>query len=435
MAGAGRLTSSAASLLERVGGGFPSGPIAVALSGGADSAVCAWAAMAAGRQVRAITADHGLPESAALVAAAVEISAMLGLDHRVVAAGCDDTSEAGLRVARYAALEAAAAPGESLVSGHTADDQAETTLGNLLRGAGALGLAGIPSRRGRWHRPLLGESRAVVREAAVELGLPFADDPGNLDVRIRRSRIRTEVIPYLEQFNPSLRPALVRTAQLSADDEAALEGRASAVPIGWAAGEVRMAAAALAAVPKAVASRAVRRGLRMLLDPYAGDLSDVIAVLSVAAGEAPAASISTGLVAAREGPWVTIFEPGALPPPLEAVLPVPGDVRFGRWVIEADRVEAAPLPPLSRRVLALPSDHGRLLVRAARSGDTIAMGEGSKSVAEALREAGVPARLRVVWPVVTEAGRMVWVIGSRHAAGAAAEAGRPATVLRVREAK
>ncbi|MCJ7725742.1 MAG: tRNA lysidine(34) synthetase TilS, partial [Acidimicrobiia bacterium] len=192
--------------------------------------------------------------------------------------------------------------------------------------------------------------------------------------------------------------------------------------------------AALAAVPTAVASRAVRRGLRMLLHPYAGDLGDATAVLAVAAGEVPAASISTGLMAAREGPWVTIHRPGAPPPAAEVAIPVPGEVMFGRWLFQADRVEAAPLPSLSRRVLALPSGHSELVVRSARPGDTIAMGEGSKSVVDALREAGVPIRLRTVWPVVEEAGRMVWVIGTRQAAGAAAEPGSPATILRAREA-
>ncbi len=435
MAGAGRLTSHAASLLERVRGGFPPSPVAVALSGGADSAVCAWAAAASGRRVRAITADHGLPESGALVAAASEIASMLGLGHQVVAAAAADTSEAGLRIARYAAIEAAAVPGEALVTGHTADDHAETTLGNLLRGAGAAGLAGIPPTRDRWHRPLLGVSREATRAAATELGLPFADDPGNLDTTVRRSRIRTEVIPFLEQLNPSVRDALVRTARLAADDEAALEARAAAIPVVAGAGGIRIAAAALAAVPRAVASRAVRRALRLLLHPYAGDLADIVAVLDVASGGSPAASISTGLVAAREGPWVTIHHPGT-PQPIAAVaVPVPGEVRFGPWLITAEPVAEAPLPALSRWVLALPSGGGDLVVRPVIPGETIAMGEGSKSVTESLREVGVPARLRSVWPVVEQAGRMVWVVGARHAAGAAACPGTPATVLRAREGK
>ncbi|MCJ7726045.1 MAG: tRNA lysidine(34) synthetase TilS [Acidimicrobiia bacterium] len=414
-------------------GGFPPGPIVVALSGGADSAVCAWAAVASGCKVRAIIADHGLPESAALVSAAVQIAVLLGVAYEVVPAFSEDASEAGLRDVRYAAIAAAAGADESLVTGHTADDQAETTLGNLLRGAGAAGLAGIPVSRGRWHRPLLGVSREATRAAARELGLPFADDPGNVDAGVRRSRIRTEVIPYLEQLNPSVRDALRRAARLASDDDLVLGGRADAIPVRVAHGEIRLPAAALSTVPTAVASRAVRRGLRVALHPYAGDLGDVAAVLSVAAGEVAACSVSGDWMAVREGPWVTIHRPGVLEPAAAAAIPVPGTARCGRWIVDAVQVDSAPAPSPAQWMLALPAGHGDLSVRSAVAGDTISMGDGSKAVGDALREAGVPARLRAVWPVVEEAGRMVWVIGSRIAAGVTASPGSPATVLRARE--
>lgn len=405
----------------------------MALSGGADSAVCAWVAVASGREVRAVTVDHGLPESMALVSAAVHIAGMLGVTHQVVPVSTDDPSEAGLRAVRYAAIEAAALPGETLVTGHTADDQAETILGNLLRGAGATGLAGIPASRGRWHRPLLGVSREATRAAARELGLPFADDPGNVDAKVRRSRIRTEVIPYLEQLNPSFRDALHRAARLAADDDAALGARADAIPVRVANGEIRLPAAALSTVPAAVASRAVRRGLRAAFHPYAGDLGDVTAVLAVAAGEVAACSISGDWMAVREGPWVTVHRPGELEASAAAVIPVPGEVRCGRWFVAAVPVESAPAPSPAKWMVALSAGHGTLTVRSAAPGDTISMGDGSKDVGDALREAGVPARLRPVWPVVEQAGRMVWVIGCRIAAGTVASAGRPATLLRARE--
>lgn len=405
----------------------------MALSGGADSAVCAWAAAAAGLPVRAVTVDHGLPESAALVAAAADIAAHLGLEHTVVPARSDSASEAALRDARYATLEAAARPGETLVSGHTEDDQAETTLGNLLRGAGAAGLAGIPVSRGRWHRPMLGVTRQEARAAAADLGLPFADDPGNEDPAIRRSRLRTEVLPMLERVNPAVRRALVRAARLSAADDDALEARAAAVPAALRHGEVRVPAAALATLPDAVASRVARRGLRLLLDPYAGDLGDVEAVLEVARGAARSASISTGLVASREGPFVTIHRPGPLDPPAPAALGSPGEVRFGRWRVEAVPVGAAPQPGHGRWMLALPPGEP-LVVRAAAPGDTVAMAGGSKDAFDALREAGVPSRLRPVWPAVERAGRMVWLVGVRRAAGVAAAPGTPAVMLRAGEA-
>jgi tRNA(Ile)-lysidine synthetase-like protein len=200
----------------------------------------------------------------------------------------------------------------------------------------------------------------------------------------------------------------------------------------FAFGEVSWAAAALVVVPAAVASRAVRRGLRTLFHPYAGGSEDVGAVLRVAAAEAASVSVSGGLIAGREGPWVTVYDPDRLQTPAPCPVPVPGSVLFGRWRVSAEHVEAAPRRAGGRWRLALAAPEA-LAVRAAVAGDTIPLEDGSKSVAEALREAGVPARLRRIWPVIEQAGRMVWVVGARVAPGVAAEPGSPATVLRVGE--
>jgi len=434
MAGASRLTPATRDLFDQVRSALPDGPLAVALSGGADSAVLAWVAVTAGNRTRGITVDHGLPESGPLVEAAVRIAAVLEIPHVVAPAHAVDASEAALREARYEAIEAAAGPDETLLTGHTSDDQAETVLGNFLRGAGTTGLAGIPVARGRWVRPMLGVSREATRAAAADLGLPFTDDPGNVDVSIRRSRLRTETIPHLEQFNPSLRDVLVRSARLFAADDDALERQAATIPMSVDSGEVRVAAAAIRMASTGVASRAVRRALRIMLHPYAGDAGDVEAVMAVAAGEGPAASISGGLLVEREGPWVTIHDPASIEEPTAAAIRVPGETPFGRWVVHAEAVAVLPHRPLSRRTLALADGVG-MVVRCAVEGNTISMGDGSKSVFEALREAGIPPRLRRIWPVVEQDGRMVWVVGSRHAPGVAAVPGGPAVVVRVEEAR
>src|SRR3990172_7907720 len=168
MAGAGGV--NAADLRRKIATRVPPGPVTVALSGGADSAVLAWS-LADRDDVVAVTIDHGLPGSAALVAAAERIASRLGLRHRVVTVAPRSASEGDLRTARLAALEAESAGW--IVTGHTADDQGETVLGNLLRGAGPGGLAGIPVRRGRFIRPLLDVSRSDTRRLAAQLALPF----------------------------------------------------------------------------------------------------------------------------------------------------------------------------------------------------------------------------------------------------------------------
>ncbi|HSR16270.1 MAG TPA: ATP-binding protein, partial [Gemmatimonadales bacterium] len=167
MAGAGGLSPAGRRVRDQIAAAFPDRPLVVALSGGADSAVCAWAARESQPRARAVTIDHGLPASPQLVAAAASVARFLGLEHTVIAAPAAD-DEDSLRRARYAALEGAATPEEIIVTAHTADDQAETILGNILRGAGAAGLGGMPPGRGRFLRPMLSLTRAEVRRLAFE---------------------------------------------------------------------------------------------------------------------------------------------------------------------------------------------------------------------------------------------------------------------------
>jgi len=433
VAGTGGLTPLQRSVLARAEPHLPDAPIVIALSGGADSAALAWVVVAAGRQARAVTVDHGLAVSAPLVAAAAEIAARLGLDHEVVAAEGSGTDEGSLRDARYAALEAAARPGEVLVGGHTADDQAETVLGNLLRGAGAGGLSGIPQRRGRWVRPLLEMERAETRALAAEAGLPFCDDPDNDDPRRRRSRLRTEVIPYLaEAVNPNVAGALRRAGALAAADDAVLEARAAGVPVRVQGGEARLPAAWLATLPEAVAGRVVRAALRALTGTYPGSARDVGEVLGALGGGGPR-PVSGDLLAGREGPWLVVYPAGRPEPLPPARLPVPGRARFGGWELTA---AAGPEPPAPRpvgRYHALLAPSEGLEVRAARPGETLAIRDGTKRVVDVLREGGVPSRLRPRWPVLVAGGRMVWVVGVRVAEPAWAGSG-PALLVTARPA-
>lgn len=426
MAGAGGVSPEGAAVLAAAR--FPDLAVVVALGGGADSAVCAWAAVAAGRAVRAATVDHGLPASPALIAAAREAAARLGLDHRLLPAPARGESEASLRAARYSALEADAGPEEAIATGHTRDDQAETVLANLLRGAGAAGLAGIPARRGRWCRPLLALSREEVRAAADSLGLPYADDPGNLDPARQRNLLRHQVLPLLEErAGPGVGAALARAASLLAADDAELERRAAAVPLRRSGGVVRLPAAALATLPPPVAGRAARRGLRMILDPYPGHAPDVEAVLAVAAGkQGTAGSLQGGFLVVREGPWVLLAVAGPPPSVPETALPVPGEAAYGAWVLRADGPLPMPrLRPVGRRQALVDAGvaGGEPTVRGALPGDRVEVRGGGKPVAEALREAGVPATARQGWPVVCAGGRIAWVAGVRVASWAAPRGG------------
>lgn len=401
---------------------MPAGPLVVALSGGADSAVLAWAAAQSTETVRAVFVDHGLEPSSRLRQAAVDIASRLEISLDVVEAPVDrgtPSFEEAARTARYQALTAGAKPDETILTGHTADDQAETVLGNLLRGAGGGGLAGIPARRGQFFRPLLTIAREETRQLAGELGLPFFDDPDNESTSVRRNRLRHRLIPQLEsEYNPQLKAALVQAGSLAAADDAVLENQAAAVPV-LDDGEVVMIPAPLLAVlDVAIASRVVRRAIRRVRGPHAGTAEEIGAVLEVAEGTRAGAELTDRVRVEREGPMV-VLSPGVVDPfpPLETA--IPGTVHFDRWRLDLIVTDDPP-PALVGRTFVLDADRldTDLLVRPAAAGERIEIGDGGKRVGEALAEAGVPARLRPRWPVLESGGRIALIPGVRAAAWA-----------------
>ncbi|SDO91783.1 tRNA(Ile)-lysidine synthase [Klenkia soli] len=239
------------------------GPVLVACSGGADSlalaAAIAFEAPRAGVPAGAVTVDHGLQAgSADRAAATADLLRGLGLAPVVVATvrvGTAGGPEAAARDARYAALTAAAQEhGARVALGHTRDDQAETVLLGLGRGSGPRSLAGMPARRGPLWRPLLGLDRATTRAACTAQGLPVWDDPHNTDPAFTRVRLRTEVLPLLEEvLGGGVAAALARTAAMAREDADALDALAR-VPD-------PTDCSALAALPAAIRRRAVRNWL------------------------------------------------------------------------------------------------------------------------------------------------------------------------------
>jgi tRNA(Ile)-lysidine synthase len=211
------------------------GLVLVACSGGADSLALAAAARFVGSSVGLVTVDHGLQSGSDVRAADVaEWGRREGFSPVIVetvsVAGLPGGPEAAAREARYAALSSAAsgAGAVSVLLGHTRDDQAETVLLALARGAGPRGLAGMPARKGIFMRPLLDVSRAETREACAALKLVPWDDPHNIDPAYARSRVRGSAIPALvEALGPAVVANLARSAGQIAADNAVLESLAS----------------------------------------------------------------------------------------------------------------------------------------------------------------------------------------------------------------
>src|SRR5918994_937464 len=259
-------------LPDASGPGVAAPLVLVALSGGADSlalaAATAFEAPRRGLRAGAVIVDHGLQAgSADVAAAAADTARELGLEpvlvRRVDVTG-EGGPEASARSARYAALDAAAdeTRAQLVLLGHTLDDQAETVLLGLARGSGAMSLAGMPPRSGRYARPLLGIRRATTRQACLDAGLTPWDDPHNVDHTYARVRVRERVLPVLEaELGPGIAEALVRTAEQLREDDAAfaeqidefIEEICEPAEAG-----IAVSVAALAANPAALRQRVIR---------------------------------------------------------------------------------------------------------------------------------------------------------------------------------
>ncbi len=219
------------------------GPVslAVALSGGADSAALLHAAAELARReprltLRALHVDHGLTHAAApLAAAAAAQAAALGVPLRVlrvqVASGDGASIEAAARSARYGAFAAALREGESLLTAHHREDQAETLLLQLIRGAGLRGLAAMPAAavlgRGRLLRPLLEMPQSALRAYAAHHGLASHEDPMNADPRYDRVYLRSRLWPTLLERWPEAAATIARSARHLAEAQALLDQRSA----------------------------------------------------------------------------------------------------------------------------------------------------------------------------------------------------------------
>lgn len=275
----------------------PGTAVTCAVSGGADSLALLVLAVHAGCRVTAVHVDHGLrPGSAAEADVVRRAAERFGAAFRSesVRVPPGPNLEARARAARYAVLP------PDVLTGHTADDQAETVLLNLLRGAGLDGLAGFAPDR----RPLRDLRRAETRALCRALDLTPVEDPSNDDPRHRRNRVRHELLPLLgEVAERDVVPVLARQAALLSDDAALLDALADALD--------PTDARALAAAPAPLARRAVRRWLRTGAEQHPPDAATVARVLAVARGEAVGTDVGGGRSVRRRAGRLRLVPPPA----------------------------------------------------------------------------------------------------------------------------
>ncbi len=287
--------------------------LVVGFSGGQDS-TCLVHALTQARpdlEVIAVHVDHALrpesvdiarrvAESALMIGVSIEIQRVDVVAYRRALAGWSVQQAA--RAARYQALAGVAqrTHAAAVLVAHTADDQAETLLINLLRGAGMAGLAGMrmdeqiellrlgpalpvsqpcgdsePPKVMRLARPLLSVSRATTAAYCSHLGLRVVEDPSNQSRAYTRNRVRLDLLPVLESFNPAVRSVLARTADLAAEDIAVLDVLVDQLVVTMvttpAPATVEYDLRLWRAQPRALQRRLLRRGLGSLV----GGLVDV----------------------------------------------------------------------------------------------------------------------------------------------------------------
>jgi tRNA(Ile)-lysidine synthase len=445
-------------------------PVVVGVSGGPDS-LCLLHALRAlapayGATLHAAHMDHGIrPEAGAEAAYVTRLCGEWGLPCTVESADVPARAaaqglslEEAARQARYAFLGrlARSLGAHTVAVGHHADDQVETVLMHLLRGSGLAGLRGMrpltplgelylgpdvadAALQGIYlARPLLGVTRAEIVAYCQEQGLEPLYDRSNLDTTLFRNRIRHELIPYLEGYNPNLRAALGRMAEALAGDDDLLRGLLAetwptvvrqeagerilldlaalrALPVGLQRSLLREAVRRLRRSLRDIAFEHTERALEIVRQGRTGDRATLPGGLLLTLG------YDAALLAAQGVGWPPEERPrvGA---PTPVALPGETPLPDGRWRLTA---RVAPRQALPAGWQSNPDPYtgyfdaerlrGPLLLRPRRPGDALyPLGLGrSQSVKELLINAKLPRHERDAVPLLVCNDQVAWVAGVR----------------------
>ncbi len=452
---------SAHSLLDQatLGRLQPGKLLVLGFSGGPDSAAALHALHAAGWPLLAAHLDHGLrPESAADAHAAAAAATAYGVgfvservDVGALASANGQTIEEAARAARYAFLfQVAQTHGaQAVVAAHTADDQAETIVMHLLRGAGPQGLHGMQAywRPNPWSetvalvRPLLGTSRQAVLAYCEAHQLAVLHDPSNQDPAFFRNKVRHRLLPLMNELSPGVKNRLVQFGALQAAESEALQAAADAA---WrrclaasGPGFVGLQRQALQAEPVALQRRVLQRAARQLR-PHSAGLSFALVEQAREALQDDGGPYDwyEGLVILVEGERLWLAErgaqlPAAWPQAPEAVLNLeaPAEVALGElWTLRLTETPPAAIAALDGYETWLDAERtgAELTLRRPRPGDRMALAHGTQKLSDVFINAKLPKRARAAWPLLCKGDEVVWAPGLRLAHGYAAQAGRPA---------
>ena len=312
---------------------------------------------------------------------------------------------------------------DAVATAHTLDDQAETVLAKFLRGAWTEGLSGIHPfvdfPEGRILRPFLATKRAEIEAWLNSIGQPWREDSSNRHLTFTRNRIRHELLPLLETWNPRLRDHLSQMAELARDEESfwADEVTRAAASIilpgrpvrggGRAASEgLALDIAQFAALHPALQRRVLRHSADQL--GFAPDFraTEALRALALTGRAGQKSEHAGGLRGERTHRELRLSiqpaasSPGPVATPAEFTLPVPGELTAASYGLHL-RIESPSLSPQSATL------------RPWKPGDRVHLrhSSGPRKVKEVLERMKVAGAARANWPVVEFGGRIVWMQG------------------------
>jgi len=354
------------------------------------------------------------------------------VDAGAEAAAARESIEEAARRLRYGWFRELMAAGlvDAVVTAHTGDDQAETVCAKFLRGAWTEGLSGIhpvvESAEGRIVRPLLGATRAEVEAYLKALGQAWREDASNRDAAFTRNRIRHELLPVLETWNPQIKQHLAQMAVLARDEEAWWDGELARVapqilltgrPVrggGRASGEgMALDVTRLAALAPALQRRLLRYAAEKMGAALDFQATEALRALALEGRAGQKRELAQGLRAERTPRelrlTVEAVSAGAVEAIPEYSSAVPGEIVAPGFGIQL-RLEISGAAAGQESLLAASLT---ATLRNWRPGDRVLLrySSGPRKVKEVLERLRVTGSSRAVWPVLEVAGKIIWMKG------------------------
>ena len=406
-----------------------------ALSGGRDSMalfhLCLKLGAEHGFAVAAAHYNHCLRETAdrdeAFVRSFCEkkgVPLIVGRGDVAALAETEKTSvEDAARIMRYHFLEETADElgADFIATAHHADDNAETLLLHLLRGAGLQGLCGIPPVRGRIIRPLLSVDRAAINAYIAENSIPFVEDETNGETVYERNRLRHELFPLLEELSPGSTGRIATAAERLRADHACLERQAEELlPLPSENGETELSRSLLRSRDAAIAVRLVRLAARRFgIELTAAQADSVLALRTGAM-----LSLPDGVRAAAEKNIVRFYRVPTPPSPLSLR---PGTQRWGEYIVSLSETDGE--IESDENVIALRGDVGELTIAAWNGIGRLTVDNGSRTVKRLLADHGIGAPRQENRPAIFSGCALIAVFGAGVDLGARPFAGETKKVI------